>query len=270
MRDLYGYEGKRVVVVGGASGQGAATARLVRELGAEVVVCDVREPAADVGTYVPVDLSDPASIEAAVSRIGAPVDALFNCAGLSMTHPPLDVFRVNFIGLRHFTETCLPLISPEGAIASISSIGGMGWMGNQVELTEVLEIRDFAEADAWAKEHADLVADGYTLSKEAIILYTMARAAGLARQRIRINCISPGAVDTPMLPEFVEAAGKEATDVVASVAGRPSTPEEQAQVLLFLNSEAASYVHGANIYVDGGFTAAIFTGSLEFPELPGD
>lgn len=82
MKELWAYDGRRAVVSGGASGMGDATARLLREAGAEVIVLDVKEPAASVDGYIHTDLRDPGSIEAAVERLGSRVDALFNCAGL--------------------------------------------------------------------------------------------------------------------------------------------------------------------------------------------
>ena len=77
-------------------------------------------------------------------------------------------------------------------------------------------------------------------------------AMDLAKRNIRVNCISPGPTDTPMMPAFEDFAGKEIIDTFTQGAGRRSRPEEQAYPLIFLNSRAASYVSGENFITDGG------------------
>ena len=112
MADVLGYQGKRVIVSGCFSGMGEATARLLGELGAEVHGFDYKQATVPLASFNQVDLRDPASIEAGVAAVGGKIDALFNCAGLPQSFPPLDVMKVNFIGLRHLTETVLPLMGP--------------------------------------------------------------------------------------------------------------------------------------------------------------
>ena len=93
MSDILGYKGKRVIVSGCFSGMGEATAKLLLELGAEVHGLDFRDSSLPLASFTNVDLRDPASIEAAVAGIGGKVDALFNCAGLPQSFPPLDVMN---------------------------------------------------------------------------------------------------------------------------------------------------------------------------------
>lgn len=81
------YEGKRVVVAGGGTGMGAAAVRLLGELGAEVVVLDLREPQLAGVEFHRTDLGDPEAIDAAVALVGGPVDALLNCQGISVLRP---------------------------------------------------------------------------------------------------------------------------------------------------------------------------------------
>src|SRR3954470_22727119 len=100
--DAFGYQGKRTLVVGGASGMGAAVARVVKDAGAEVVVMDRAEVTLDGVKAVHVDMSDKASIEAAVADCGGPVHALFSCAGVADGTPGIE--KINFIGHRHMIE----------------------------------------------------------------------------------------------------------------------------------------------------------------------
>ncbi|HYP62858.1 MAG TPA: SDR family NAD(P)-dependent oxidoreductase, partial [Acidocella sp.] len=100
MADLLSYAGKRVVVSGCFSGMGEATARTLLAAGAEVHGLDYKDTALDLASFTKVDLRDPASIDAAAAKIGGKVDALFNCAGLPQTFPPLDVMKVNYMGTR--------------------------------------------------------------------------------------------------------------------------------------------------------------------------
>ncbi len=95
------YKYKRVIVNGCFSGMGEATAQLLLEAGAEVHGLDYKETQLKLASFTSLDLRDPASIETAVASIGGKVDALFNCAGVAHTFPPLDVMKVNFVGTRY-------------------------------------------------------------------------------------------------------------------------------------------------------------------------
>jgi NAD(P)-dependent dehydrogenase (short-subunit alcohol dehydrogenase family) len=262
--DLLSYDGKRVVVTGAASGMGASTARMVRELGGEVVALDIRKPETPVAEFIQIDLNDRASIEAAVAELGdAPIDAVFNCAGLPNTFPGQQVMAVNFLGHRHLTEALVPKMRKGGAIAFVASVGGLNWMSHMAELGELAGITDYDAARQWCEDHDTLVAEGYSLSKEAITYYTMARCGDLLKKGIRINCLSPGPTDTAMMPKFEEAMGKQYMDDFPKPIGRNSTADEQAAILVFLNSSAASYIAGHNLMADGGFLAGIMTGQID-------
>src|SRR5882762_11137075 len=104
MGEVWRYDGRRVVVTGCSSGIGEATARELVGLGAEVIGLDRQDPAIAIDEFVPVDLSEPESVDDAASRLGS-VDALFHCAGIwNGGGSAPEVMRVNFIGLRHLTE----------------------------------------------------------------------------------------------------------------------------------------------------------------------
>lgn len=258
------YAGKRVIVTGAASGMGAATARILVELGAEVHSIDVKKPdVTGLASYSDCDLRDPEQIDAAVKRIGKVVNALFNCAGLPNTFPELDVMLVNFCGLRALTERVIPNMIEGSAIASIASTAGIGWLQNMASLMPLLETSDFAEARAWCEAHPGELTNAYGLSKEAINAYTALRSYSLASTGIRINCVNPGPTDTPMMPEFEKAVGKNYMDNFPVPLGRHAVAEEQAWPLVFLNSPRASFLTGEIVEVDGGFKGGLFTGQID-------
>jgi NAD(P)-dependent dehydrogenase (short-subunit alcohol dehydrogenase family) len=274
MRNLLDYQGKRVVVTGAASGMGEAAARVVAGLGGDVVAIDIRKPKLDSVRYLEVDLRDVRAIEAAVAEIarGGPINALMNCAGLpGGSFPAPDVMQVNFIGLRHLTETCIPHMKRGDAIGSISSGAGVGYLGNMANVKALLAIADPGKARAWVEEHQkDAWFEPYSFSKQCIIVYTLHRAASLtAEEGIRLNCISPGPTDTAMMPHFIKHVGQDFMDRYPKPIGRNSTAEEQGWPLAFLCSAAASYVSGENLFTDGGTCGGLMTGAIDASLLTG-
>jgi NAD(P)-dependent dehydrogenase (short-subunit alcohol dehydrogenase family) len=271
------YQGKRVVVTGAASGMGDAVARLCSALGAEVIGLDVRPIAAPVARRIEVNLQDEASIDRAVEAVTRPggtvgsgrVDALFNCAGVP--GPPfssVDTMLINFIGTRHLTEGLLVGMQAGAAVVSVASVAGMGYLRNLAQASTLVGIPDFAAARRWCEEHPN-VAQGYAFAKECVIVYTMRRVKELGARGIRINCTSPGVTDTPMLGQIYGLVGKDWIDRhMLGCLGRAATPVEQAWPLVFLNSDLASYVSGANWLVDGGYSGAVMTGQIEPPPPP--
>ena len=263
MSDLLGYKGKRVIVSGCFSGMGEATAKALLELGAEVHGLDFKECALPLASFNQVDLRDPATIEAGVTAIGGKIDALFNCAGLPQSCPPMDVMKVNFIGLRHLTEQVLPLMGEGGAIASIASTGGLGWSRRIPTNMEFVTTKGWDAANAWCEANLETVREGYSFSKENVIVWTQFMGAHLIKKGIRINCTLPSPTQTPMMDVFQKASGKAVIDAAAEPMGRYSTPDEQANGLLLLNSELASIINGVVLPVDGGFMGGVATGQID-------
>jgi NAD(P)-dependent dehydrogenase (short-subunit alcohol dehydrogenase family) len=243
---------------------GASVVADLVELGAEVHVLDLKEPSIKVAGYYNTDLREPDAIDAAVDKIGGHVDCLFNCAGLP--GPPfsgLDTMLVNFVAARHLTERVAPMMGAKGAVATISSAGGIGWDQMLEVIAELVATEGYDAARKWLEERPELVGEGYLFSKQVIIVWTMHAALDLA-PGIRVNCTSPGPTDTPMMPNFVDYMGKDFMDAFPKPLGRNSTPDEQAHILVFLNSDMASYITGANVYTDGGFWAGLTTNRLAF------
>jgi NAD(P)-dependent dehydrogenase (short-subunit alcohol dehydrogenase family) len=255
---LWRYDGKRVVVTGCASGIGEHVARQLTEFGAEVVGLDVRRSALQLKEFHELDLSDPASIDQAAATVGGQVDALFNIAGVSSgIGDPLRVVTINFLGTRQFTEALVPTMPPGSAIANVSSLAASAYRENAGVTAGLLDTMTMAEGIEWCERNPEEVADGggYRLSKEAIILYGMANVGVLGAKGIRINCTAPGVTDTPILDQLRTAYGQEFLDSFQTPLGRVAGPDEQATVLVFLNSEAARYITGQVIWVDGGSVA---------------
>jgi NAD(P)-dependent dehydrogenase (short-subunit alcohol dehydrogenase family) len=262
--ELWRYDGRRVVVTGCASGIGEQVARQLAELGAEVVGLDRRRPTVQLKEFHAVDLADAASIDDAVSSIGGPLDCLFNVAGVSSgIGDPLLVVTINFLGMRHLTEGLIGTMRRGSSIVSVSSLVASGYLQNRDITAGLVNTATFDEGIRWCQRHPDALADGgYRLSKEAIILYCMRNAVPLGARGIRINCTGPGVTETPILDQLRSAYGQDYLDSIPKPLGRVSDPAEQAAVLTFLNSHAASYITGQVLWVDGGNVAAQIAGSL--------
>jgi NAD(P)-dependent dehydrogenase (short-subunit alcohol dehydrogenase family) len=259
--DAFRYDGKRALVVGGASGMGAATAELLQDAGAEVVVMDYADVALPGAKAVHLDLADAASIDAAVDECGGQVDALFSCAGVADGTPGIE--KINFIGHRHLIDRLLAkgMLSPGSAIGFISSAAGLGWEPNLSELNELLDTPDFDSATRWVQDHGK--AD-YMSMKQAICAYVARQAFPLLKKGIRINAICPGPTDTPLAQANKEMWLGFGSDYRGEVGVEASTPLEQAYPLVFLCSDAARAITGITLISDAGYMSSGITGS--FPE----
>ncbi len=259
--DAFRYDGKRVLVVGGATGMGAAAAQLVADAGAEVVVMDFADVAMDGVTAIHVNLTDRASIDRAVDECGGPVHALFSCAGVADGTPGIE--KVNFVGHRHLIDRLVAsgALGRGGAIGFISSAAGLGWEANLEELQGLLDTPDFDSAARWFEEHGK--AD-YMSTKQAICAYVASQAFPLLKQGIRINAICPGPTQTPLALANKDLWLTFGADFRQEVGTEVSTPLEQAYPLVFLCSDAAAAVNGVILISDTGYMSSGITGS--FPD----
>jgi len=262
--DAFNYQGKRALVVGGATGMGAAAAQLALDAGAEVTVMDYAEVTVPGVKAIQVNLADKASIEAAVAELGGPVHALFSCAGVADGTPGIE--RINFIGHRHLIDRLLSddLMPRGSAIGLISSAAGYGWQANLTRLNEYLDIRDFDGATQWARENGK--AD-YMWSKLAINAYVAREAFGLLKRGVRINAILPGPTNTPLARANKETWLTFGADYRDETGIEASTPLEQAYPLVFLCSDAASGITGITMVTDAGYFSSGTSGS--FPPATG-
>ncbi len=259
--DAYRYDAKRVLVVGGATGMGAATAELVAGAGAEVVVMDYAEVTRPGVTALQVNLADTASIDEAVDACGGPLDAVFACAGVADGTP--DIERVNFLGHRHLIERALEagMFNRGSAIAFISSAAGLGWETNFELYRELFETKNVEEGVAWFERtgRAD-----YFHTKQAICAWVAHQAYRFLKHGIRLNATCPGPTDTPLAQANKEQWLGLGDEYRRELGLDPSTPVEQAYALVFLCSDAARAISGVTLVSDVGYLESGMTGS--YPE----
>ena len=250
----------RVALTGGATGIGAEVAAKLKARGDHVTAFDIHEPA-DADIWIKTDLSDPASINAALAQAKGPFDALINNAGL----PPREglaelVLQVNFFGLRSFMDGMLNKLSTGSSIVNTASRAGAGWRENldQVKALMALEVGGlpgFLEAQNIDATRA------YNLSKEALIVLTMAETQNMLARGLRMNSVSPAAVSTDILGDFKAAFGDKVAANIARV-GRPGNAGEIADVIIFLASPDSSWIKGQDLVIDGGMSALAIAEAL--------
>lgn len=237
------FAGMVAVVTGGSSGIGAETVRELDDRGASVVVLDVLAPT-DPVQFQAVDVTDGQSVADAVTavheRYGA-LDVLVNCAGIgcigTVEQNTLDewrrVFDVNLFGVVRMVRASLQHLrqSTRAAIVNVSSIAAGAGLPDR---------------------------SAYTASKGAVQALTLALAADHVADRIRVNCVAPGTVDTPFVTQLLEQAQNPRAARDALVArqpiGRLVTAQEVAWSIAYLASPRSGSTTGTVLAVDGGFT----------------
>lgn len=251
--------GKTIVVTGAASGIGKRTAELAASMGANVIGVDVNKPPQDVGYFVKGDISTAVGVKSLVDQLPTRIDALCNVAGLSGKTGVVATLSVNFFGLRALTEAMASKIREGGAVVNVASIAGFGWRANVEKVKAIVAIEGFPDVAKVVKDHVLKDETAYPFSKELLLLWNM-RAAhqSLFKSRgIRINAVSPGPVETPILKQFREVLGDARVNDDIARTGRAGTPEDIAPTILFLCSDAARWINGANIANDGGLEASV-------------
>ncbi|HEY1943526.1 MAG TPA: coniferyl-alcohol dehydrogenase [Roseiarcus sp.] len=258
--------GKTLVITGISSGIGARVGELAVALGADVVGVDVKPPAAPLGTFVKADLASPQAIAELVEGLPRRIDALCNVAGISGVAGAAKTLAVNFYGLRALSEAVAPRLREGGAVVNVASIAGYGWRANLDRAKAFIDPPGFPDIAALLAEHKVPDGEGYPLSKELLLLWTM-RAAHrpLFRERgVRVNAVSPGPVTTPILGEFRQMFGDPRVDDDIARVGRAGASTDIAPAVLFLCSDGARWINGANLPVDGGLEASVNASVLGF------
>jgi len=247
---------KVALITGGASGIGRATAMLFAREGAAVVIADINTEAGQAveqeiktaggkALFVACDVTQARdcqqAVEATVTAFGG-LDILFNNAGivrradvLTTTEEEWDrVMAVNVKSIFLMSKYAIPHMQRRGGGTIINTSSGWGLKGGRNAVS-------------------------YCASKGAVTNMTRAMAIDHGPQHIRVNAVCPGDTDTPMLRGEARQLGQPEQEFMAEAAARPlgryGTPEEIAEAVLFLASDAASYITGAALVVDGGGVA---------------
>ena len=249
------YKGKSVIITGGNKGLGEGIARVFSEAGSDILICgrdaeagqkvaaELNEKDAGRCIFESCDVSSPADIEKTVNKTiesFGKLDCLINNAGY---HPPLapldqfnyrdvvDLMNTNFVSQFEFCRLCLKhLRQTRGSIINMSSCTArLGQEGAAI----------------------------YSATKGAICSFTKSLAIEEARHGVRVNCVLPGNIYTESRRQFIESLGEHGADVDRwaeglQPVGRSGTAEEAGQVMLFLASDAASYLTGVELMISGG------------------
>lgn len=250
------FQGKTIVITGSSSGIGAETARLLRLQGARVIGVDRNDPMITLDGFVKADLSEQSTIDAAVNQLPERIDALCNIAGVPGTAPVDLVSRVNYLGLRHLCQRVLDRMPAGGSIVNISSILGAEWP-QRLDLHKALgETPSFEAGLAFLAKKPVPQETCYQYFKEALIVWTITQSQKWFMERgVRMNCVAPGPVFTPILGDFVSMLGADRVQKDAHRMKRPALADEVAPVIAFLCSDAARWVSGINLPVDGGLAS---------------
>ncbi len=241
------FSNRRIIVTGGVSGIGLATVDMLVAQGAQVACFDINaeglsKSMADQAHLV--DVTDPSAVELAVSTFAAHaggLDGIVNSAGVDFLGPleqtsPMDwdrILQINLLGPVSICRSALPHLKAAGggAIVNISSAAGLKPIIHRT---------------------------AYSSSKAALEMFSKSLALEVGPAGIRVNSVCPGAVETPLLRGSIDATDNPSAnekDIKARYAlGRIANPEEIAEAVLWLLSDAASYVTGTSMAVDGGRT----------------
>lgn len=232
------FSGQNVVITGGASGIGLATALAFHAEGASVAVFDLQTAPVPLLSLT-CDVSSEPSVSAAAAeahaRFDGPVHVLINAAGIAVRHRVEDesvadwdrCFGVNVRGCFLASKYLLPLMISNSSIVNVASVTGIVGVRNRA---------------------------AYSSTKGAIVALTRNMALDYASAGIRVNCVCPGFVKTPLIAALLQDPVRTAALTNLHPLGRLGEAGDVAEAILFLSSNAASWITGQSLAVDGGFS----------------
>lgn len=253
-------------ITGVASGIGAALAAQLLASDARVTGFDLSPPPDAGFPCHRVDLAELASLTPAVAACDTLFDGLCNNAGIS-PRPGREVaiLTVNFLAQRAFTRAMLPRLRPGASIVNMASRAGARWRENIDQIKRLFGV-DSNDVAAFVRDERIDAVRAYNLSKEAMIVWTLAECEPMTARDMRINALCPGAVATGLLGDFAAAFGEPMARNIAR-AGRPGQPEEIAAIAAFLLGPHSAWLRGAEISPDGGMGAFAASDSLGLASL---
>jgi NAD(P)-dependent dehydrogenase (short-subunit alcohol dehydrogenase family) len=231
--------GRRIVVTGASSGIGRSTVRRFVAEGATPILLDLNEAGmaetldGNIGLSYTLDITDHGAVQTAVDKAASElggIDGIVNAAGIMLVGPTADfsfeawhkTININLTGTFNVAKCCIEHLKKQSGSTIVNIASGAGLLPNAPGLA------------------------AYAASKGGVISLTRALASDLA-PNIRVNCVCPGLVNTPLANDFIGNIGNYALK-------RFADPEEIANVILFLTSGQSSYVTGASLAADGGRT----------------
>ena len=258
--------GKTIVITGISSGIGARVGELAVALGADVIGVDIREPARPLDAFIKADIGSAQGVAEILQTLPPKFDALCNVAGVSGVLGAARTLAINFYGLRELTLALAPRLREGGAVVNVASIAGYGWRVSLERAKAFVNAPGFPDLGPLLAAHQVPDGEAYPLSKELLLLWTMraAHETMFKDRGLRVNAVSPGPVTTPILKEFRQIFGDPRVDDDIARVGRAGAAPDIAPAVLFLCSDGARWINGANLPVDGGLEASINAAVLGF------
>ena len=249
-------KGKTIIITGVSSGIGQETVRHVRAAGGRVIGIDRNAPSEPLEGFHQADLTNETELDALIEKLKPlKADGLANIAGVPPTAAPEVVIAVNLVALKRLTLGLVDSMADGASIVNLASLAGIGWEGEvaKIKAADGLALGGVAK---FCADHGIDKDNSYFFSKQALVAWTHEDRWTWRARGIRMNAVSPGPVQTPILKDFLETLGERAEEDMR-IMDRPGTPVDIAPVVTFLLSPGSVWLRGTNIATDGGMRAHI-------------